>query len=667
MPPSLKTACKAIQQIGFEPVALNVLYRFGLVSGHYRRLTPAGQALDIPDPDPSAPVAPARMLKFCLPMPAPDALKACLSDGGIRLLQDADQITRGFAPLFASPAEPLEFSADPTRLRHWTVGERKKQHWIAGRDVKYTWEPARFGWAYTLARAYLLSGDESYTQSFWDLTRRFFASNPPNLGPNWASGQEVALRLLALVFAGQVFSSSPFSPPNRMDALGCLIAAHAQRIPPTLVYARSQQNNHLISEAAGLLTAAIALPEHANAEKWRTLGSKWFNRAIQAQIGETGEYSQHSSNYHRLMLHLALWTDALLRASAQVLPVDTFEPLARAILWLAERVDPDSGQAPNLGANDGALILPLADCAFADYRPTLQAAGRAYLGKDLLPAGPWDELSLWLGLTGKGRPAEPITPNPAKTLRIQSGCSWASLRAVHYADRPSHADQLSVDLWFRGSNLALDPGAYLYNAPPPWDNSLAGAAVHNNLSLDGLEPMTRAGRFLWLDWDQAQVCERNFDAQGKLVSITAERDGYKRFGVAHRRTLACIAQEHWTVTDQLTAGKGDRGNLHRMRLSWLLPDGIWELNGSRLRLQTQAGQIQLTVRLEESSDMPMAAWLIRAGELVAGHGSVSPIQGWYSPTYGQKIPALAFCVQIEARLPITLVTEWDLAGASAVL
>ena len=71
---------------------------------------------------------------------------------------------------------------------------------------------------------------------------------------------------------------------------------HAKRIPPTLVYARAQNNNHLISEAVGLYYAGSLFKTLPLARQWKTLGWKWFNRAIQEQVTENGEYVQHSLN-----------------------------------------------------------------------------------------------------------------------------------------------------------------------------------------------------------------------------------------------------------------------------------------------------------------------------------------------------------------------------------
>jgi hypothetical protein len=152
--------------------------------------------------------------------------------------------------------------------------------------------------------AYYLSNDERYPKTFWQNTEYFLRSNPPYLGPHWSSAQEVAIRLVALAFALQVFSRSRQASPERLKILTRAIAIHAERIPPTLAYARAQNNNHLISEALGLYTASALLPEHPFASKWHSLGWKWLQHAIRTQIDQDGTYIQHSTNYHRLCSRL---------------------------------------------------------------------------------------------------------------------------------------------------------------------------------------------------------------------------------------------------------------------------------------------------------------------------------------------------------------------------
>jgi hypothetical protein len=188
--------------------------------------------------------------------PAAVDLEHRLGAQGIQiLLAEADEIVAGRVRLFGAAPVVLDLEP-PGPLTHWTDYERNPAGLLpAGEDIKLTWEPARFGWTFTLGRAYRLSGDERYPQAFGAYLRRFVAANPPYLGPNWMSAQEAALRVLAFTFAKQVFASSPYVAPAQVEQA---IAAHAARIPPTLAYARAQGNNHLLSEAAGLYTAGLA-------------------------------------------------------------------------------------------------------------------------------------------------------------------------------------------------------------------------------------------------------------------------------------------------------------------------------------------------------------------------------------------------------------------------
>ena len=136
---------------------------------------------------------------------------------------------------------------------HWTAYETGKaiipdsnfKNYPA-QDIKFIWEPARFGWAIKLARAYHLTGDERYPQAFWRYFDEFHGGNPVNVGPHWISAQEVGLRLIALSFCDAMFASSRSSDGVRRTLLASSVASHAQRIMATLVYARAQNNNHLL-------------------------------------------------------------------------------------------------------------------------------------------------------------------------------------------------------------------------------------------------------------------------------------------------------------------------------------------------------------------------------------------------------------------------------------
>jgi hypothetical protein len=556
--------------------------------------------------------------------------------------------------------------------RYWTDLERHQGDPPNG-DVKLIWEMGRFGWAFTLGRAYRVSDDERYPLAFWELLESFIDANPPYFGSHWTSAQEVALRLMALSFSAQVFNRSIHSTAERKVRLGRAIAFHAARIPPSMSYARAQGNNHLLVEAVGLYTAGVILHSHPDAVCWLRIGWRWSNKALLDQIAADGSYVQQSTNYHRLMLQAALCLHTLAISNGDVFSEITHQRLAQAVRWLYKLLDSQSGRVPNLGPNDGAYILPLSECPFHDYRPVLQAASQAFIGDPFFEPGLWDELALWLpgqAAKNKSKSGQQRSvsmrdrKDSCQPLVLYSQNSWAYLRAANFKHRPGHADQLHMDLWCRGLNVASDAGTYLYNAEQPWDNALSSTFVHNTVSVDGQDQMTRAGRFLWLDWAQARDIMLEKPADGSWLRAAAWHDGYRRLGVSHRRAVTAFQDDRWLVEDTLTSTglpAGEQSRLFIARLHWLLPDWPWSLSetSAKARLELLSPNGPLSISMSWQAASPPSVQLVRAGELLAGTGPVSPVSGWYSPAYGSKQPALSLSVALESHLPLAFETEWN--------
>ena len=583
-----------------------------------------------------------RDLRPLFHLPDRVALAETMGDKALAaLLAEADEITAGKVRLFGGEPLPLRMTWDAP-LVHWTQYEIHPSLLGEGTDLKFTWELARFGLAYTLGRAYHVTGEDRYAAAFWRYFEEFSEANPAYLGPQWMNGQEVALRLMAFVWSAKVCADAPSSTPERTTALARAVALHAARIPHTLIYARSQNNNHLVTEAAGLFTAGLAL-KHS---EWRDLGWCWLNWALQNQIGADGEYIQHSTNYQRVMLDAALWVDAIKDAPW---PPATGQALERAAHFLFTLLDPVSGNVPNTGANDGALIQPLSSAVNEDFRSVVQAAALAFLHTQI-SSGLWDETSLWLGFTPEMRTVEPGY-YLGDILRGRD--SWAYLRASQFKSRLGHMDQLHFDLWWRGLNITPDAGTYLYNAAPPWDNPLVSTRVHNTVTVDGRDQMTRGGRFLVLDWFPAFSKAVSESDPTVLQKVTAWHDGYP--GIRHERNVTIFADGRWLVEDRLTPR---RASLHSYRLHWLLPHWPVEVSeGEPLMVRLRSPNGTVTLSLSGGPATPQMS-IVRAGELVHGRREFMPWEGWVSPIYGVKIRALSLAVEISTDQPVTFTTEF---------
>ena len=579
-------------------------------------------------------------------------IESC-SKGGL-LVKESELLLIGKYQPFYGLEQPLELTLPYTYLQHWTAYANEFNE----QDIKLTWEPARFAWSLALARAYAATKDDSYPEIFWKKVEEFTTGNPVNVGPNWSSAQEVAIRMINWIIASSAFSGAPATTPERREYLSRSILQHLERLLPTLNYARAQHNNHLLSEALGLLIGGSFLGNSdSRAAGWIERGTREFEKAILDQIDDTGSYSQHSANYHRMMLHLALLYKACLRKAARTIPQSVKEKLALATRWLISQLEPTNGHLPNLGHNDGTLLLPFGCTEYRDYRPVAQAAAIAFLGKPCLPPGNWDELTEWLDLGYDPQNVIDLDSiNSTAIHEVGTSLCHAALRCVKFKNRPAHADQLHVELWWKGNNLARDAGTYSYNAPPPWQNGLDSTRVHNTVTIDSRDQMQRVSRFLWLDRAYATWLKTDTPE-----AISAVLHNYNRSGISHQRTLT-RTRNGFSILDELIP-KTDDSTIHEFCLHWLLPDWRWQIEDSILTLQHDYDQVELFVEaLSTRSGDRMSSQdfsIIRAGQTLAGQRQ-DELLGWESDTYGEKHPVLSFSVTYMCAGPIKITTEWNL-------
>jgi hypothetical protein len=593
-------------------------------------------------------------------------------EGGQTVLAEGERVVTGLLPFFGGLSFACGFP--PQWFRNPVTGQcvSPERPWTQMRfaspvygDLKVILEPSRFLFVYPLIRAYALSGDEKFPEAFWIAIEDWARHSPPMAGPLWICGQECSLRILAWSFALQAFIHSPSTTNERVAVLVSMIAAHAWRTAQTLGYARSQRSNHLISEAVGLWTAGTLYPELKDARGWQKLGALLLHEAVLDQITAEGVSQQHSFNYQRMILHLLLWALRLGELYHAPFHNEIRTRTEAALEFTRAWVDPVSGSAPNYGSDDGSLILPLASASYRDFRPLLQL-GATVLHRPALPSGPWDEAAIWFGLTPQCVEENiPAPPPSVETgyFRLGDENSWALIRAGRYSRRPFQADQLHVDLWWKGINLARDAGTYLYNGAIPWNNGLAGSAVHNTVTVDRRDQMRRAGRFLWVDW--AQASGRLFASHDNTCAdrFEGEHDGYRRISVTHRRMVQWLADAGWVIVDDVE-GSGE----HDVRLHWLAADLPFEVSCevSEVPFQAVFTSGQSRVRWNIFASVPGSVAIIRAGkqmEMTLGKSSMldmasedTQLLGWESPTYGELRPAVYLVYQVRARLPVRFTT-----------
>jgi asparagine synthase (glutamine-hydrolysing) len=605
-----------------------------------------------------------------LPFPDPISVAEAVSDrispaALQRLLLTADQALPGEIECFgrwtANFGEPIEWHRNPLNGEEWSAATPWR--WaLSGPesvgDVKLCWEVARFPHAYQMARcaAFFPETAPRFARALARQIRDFNTANPYGYGIHWASGQETAFRLLAWLFCADTLLTR--SDANVGALLRDALLIGAAHIEKYLNYARfAVYNNHLLSEALALFAVGALLPDVPAARGWRDLGRTILDEESRQQFYPDGAYIQQSHNYHRIALYDLLWACLFARSMGDRPSSPWLEAIDRSIRFLVAHQNPTDGRLPNYGSNDGGQPGIFSTCDFSDFRPVLQTANVLVHGRRLYEPGPWDEMVAWfLGPAELDTPLEPprrrsvsFTHTGYHVLRGRDEQSFGAFRCGTLLDRFAQIDMLHVDIWWRGHNVLVDAGSYLYNDQTEWHQHFMRTACHNTVAIDELDQMLHFRQFKVLYRTHARLLQ--FDDRADLTACSGEHYGYQRHpgGCVHTRSVVFLKDDVWVVVDRV-AGSGR----HALRLHWLGGSYpyAYDADASRLTLETAAGNFFVQVMDAQGQSMP--------GDVVAGQER--PPRGWLSRYYGEKIAVPSFAVAVDRDLPATLVSV--LSGGS---
>ena len=577
-----------IKRLGPKWVLWRLVYSLKLCTGLLKRATPIKPWGDIPTPGIKGNFF-SKSMAVDIAISAADAIRS-----GRFPFFFHHSFDMGFPPdWFSNPFEGESF--DNLKTTHWS-----KISDFGQSDIKCIWELSRFAWVYPLLQAFQVSGDGAYCEAFWKLVENWAGLNPPNAGVHWKCGQEITVRMFALVTGYFGFQNAEPSTPKRKHLFSRILHESAQRIEANIGYALQQHNNHGVSEAAGLFTAGILF----NNANWIQKGAQHLEDQINELVYNDGSFSQHSVNYHRVMLHACLWAIQLGRANGFEFSDSFMERIREAGKWLLTLYDPQTGRMPNLGANDGALVLPYSTCEYFDFRPTIQAVGSVIDGQKWLPSGEWNYLAECLGakakaqnLVSRDQEAESRIDNTQVRYFSDGGYAVFSRGTTklifrcpkQFRHRPAQCDLLHVDLWYNGVNLLRDAGTYSYNCEEPWQSYFKSTMAHNTIQFDEHDQMPKISRFLYGKWPTLNV---QFDDRASYV--TAGFTDWK--GCLHQRNIK-LEGKMLEVKDRISCFKEKAVLRWRLapELRWALVDDTCIANSVSLDVKASSiSSIRLT-------------------------------------------------------------------------
>jgi hypothetical protein len=483
--------------------------------------------------------------------------------------------------------------------KHWTeIADYSK----AAGDIKFVWERSRFSYLYDIIRYDHHFNEDKAEVVFRDILS-WIAHNPVNCGPNYRCSQEMSLRVLNWTFALHYYRDSPFLTEEVFNQIQYTIYWHMDHVYNNIDFSRiAVRNNHAITETLALYLVGLLYPSLPNAAMWKAKGKAWFEEEIAYQVYSDGTFLQFSMNYHRIVVQLLTWGIVLAEKNNERFEQVVYDRAAKSMQFLRTCMVDQNGWLPNYGANDGALFFKMNNGHYRDYRGQLQALA-AVLGVDL---GFDQEDSLWYGISPKADKWVPA--NGAYSFYtggyyiIREPDTLTFIRSGSYKDRPSQADNLHMDVWYKGENILLDGGSYKYNTDDETMRYFSGTRSHNTVMLDNKDQMLKGGHFIWFYWSQRREASLKEEGSNYIFTGAINTFKYIKDDIVHRRTVTKQKEVPvWEVKDEII---GAPGGMELQQL-WHVPLGNKDI-------------------------------VIREKNKQGGETAPQRCDGWYSSFYGQK-------------------------------
>jgi hypothetical protein len=431
-------------------------------------------------------------------------------------------------------------------------------------DKKFIWELNRHNYFMFLGKAYWFSGDWRYLEKWKADIRSWIAANPYNVGVNWASSLELAIRIVNWIWSSWFFMDELREDRAFLSELCRAIRLQATHVERHLSYVFSP-NTHLTGEALGLLYAGSAFPFMERAGRWVALGNRILEMELPKQILDDGGYFEMATYYHKYTIDFYLHY-LLLNGGPERVDPAVVSRIRLMIFHLLSLAEPD-GTIPLLGDSDGGQLL-FFNLAKNNIRASCAAAAALLADgamKSLCGPGDSEELVWLLGMAGAERYRSLPETQPVSYHSINHETGFFRFRTGPGAQETSllidcgphgwkgcghaHSDLLSFEWISRGTKVVVDPGTYTYTGSKIVRDRSRMSQSHNTITIDDQSQSTPGAWFKWKTI--ARPTYAHALSAGETGFFEGEHDAYEKLGCRHQRSVVFFGDDLSFVIDLL--------------------------------------------------------------------------------------------------------------------
>ncbi len=427
-------------------------------------------------------------------------------------------------------------------------------------DIKYVWEKSRFSYLLTIMR-YDYHFNEDHSTFVFAEIEDWINKNPINQGPNWKCSQEISLRLFNWMYLLTFYKRADALTEPLWDKIQNVIYWSLHHVYHHIDFSRiAVRNNHAITETLVLSVSEYLFPFIPESKKWSKKGRNWLEKEIDYQVYEDGTFLQFSMNYNRVLVQLLSLGISITEKSKQPFSENFYIKAYKTLNFLYQCLQKENGFLPNYGANDGALFFPLSDTKYRDYRPQLNTLHYFLTGDNLFDDKEVQEDLFWSLSNRSTRQDFKKLKQEIGTISFINGgyyiCrtenTFTFLRCGSHKDRPSHADNLHLDIWVNGENILRDSGTYKYNTDKEIVNYFTGTSGHNTVLVGNHSQMLKGSRFIWFYWSQCTAAKWTEDSDYYIFEGSISAFRYLNDKAFHNRKVKISKHDnHWFVKDEV--------------------------------------------------------------------------------------------------------------------
>ena len=509
-------------------------------------------------------------------------------------------------------------------------------------DVKYVWELNRLQHLQPVAALAFVRNDPDLALECVQELESWIDNNTPWHGVAWASGIELALRVVSIAVVTTLLDAS-IALPLRTKIANCLrehgkgIARYPSRY--------SSANNHRVAEGLGLFILG-ALGQMPESTRWKKQGWDILCDSAMEQIHPDGVGVEQAISYTAFTLDMLMLGWHVARTMGVQIPTSYADRVAAGGVYLRWFTDA-AGNQPHIGDDDNGRVLGMYRRDENYVRSVLESVAVMTGRADLVPpcVEPHLRQALFGSATAKPQPligthhfregGYTVGRHRVGLHEMMVAMDHAPLGFLSIAAH-GHADALAV--WFHrdGQPILVDAGTYLYHAGGDDRRLFRSTAAHNTLAVESTDSSLMSGAFNWSK--KAKVTLRHYHVTEAEWGVEAEHDGYAaRFGCLHHRCLTVTPATGFVVRDELI-GTGPR----HVTIGFLLHPALDVRQAADTILLCKDGEVMLRITHE--------------GSLTASVVT----NAWYAPRFGMKEPTsrLVFSGMMAPGQEFTTRFEW---------